>query len=363
MGQNNAKIIDPAMFIQAGIDRKTGLPSRLVGADGSLLKSDMKRFLRLIDEQDAINRYKWTLPKEFGLTGQEMERFLYYKGQMCFFKMEDKYYFMPYALEGGLDFYGRYSTIHPVPMTSGVDDEKYMKTPKYNSDYAYLSQKKLKVVHYEGQEINEGTQEDYAVILYDYSRQYNAQSITPRQVVNDPLIDVMACMIPYLKTCAISATGVRGVRCPDADSYKDVEWGAKNIDNCALKGQVWIPIAGSVELQELMDKTGTKMEEYMQSLQSLDNLRLSGYGLDNGGMFEKKSHILQDEQDTNNSNVSLVMEDGLAIRKRFCDLVKKTFGIEISVESNNPNDEMNLGENNDYNDNGGNNNVSNNTEL
>ena len=51
-------------------------------------------------------------------------------------------------------------------------------------------------------------------------------------------------------------------------------------------------------------KTGkTKVEELVgigkerfNYLQSLDNLRLSTYGIDNGGLFEKKAHKLEEEQ-------------------------------------------------------------------
>ena len=51
------KLIDPSLYKQAGIDSKTGLPSRMV--DSVLMLKNMKHLLRLVDEQDAVNRYKW----------------------------------------------------------------------------------------------------------------------------------------------------------------------------------------------------------------------------------------------------------------------------------------------------------------
>ena len=59
----------------------------------------------------------------------------------------------------------------------------------------------------------------------------------------------------------------------------------------------------------------------MLAMQSLDNLRLSGYGIDNGGLFEKKAHELQSEADINGGPVGLVMQDGLSIRQNFCNIV------------------------------------------
>lgn len=42
---------------QAGIDPKTGLPYKFIGCTNGALKEDLKKFLRLVDEQDAVNRY------------------------------------------------------------------------------------------------------------------------------------------------------------------------------------------------------------------------------------------------------------------------------------------------------------------
>lgn len=51
-----AKLPDIATLVQAGIDPKTGLPLKM-GGQKSALKEDLKKFLRLVDEQDAVNRY------------------------------------------------------------------------------------------------------------------------------------------------------------------------------------------------------------------------------------------------------------------------------------------------------------------
>ena len=56
MGANNAKLPDFSTFFQAGIDPKSGLPLKL-GSNPAVLKENVKKFLRLIDEQDAVNRY------------------------------------------------------------------------------------------------------------------------------------------------------------------------------------------------------------------------------------------------------------------------------------------------------------------
>lgn len=64
-----ARLPDVATLVQAGFDPKTGLPLKLAGDCGtSPLKSAVKSTLGKMDEQDAINRFRWyNLPK--GLTG------------------------------------------------------------------------------------------------------------------------------------------------------------------------------------------------------------------------------------------------------------------------------------------------------
>ena len=65
----------------------------------------------------------------------------------CFFyfKELDEFYFMPFALDGSIDFYGRYNSIHPVPMSSGTEDDKKIKE-QYETQRALLSMLKLNVV-------------------------------------------------------------------------------------------------------------------------------------------------------------------------------------------------------------------------
>ncbi len=323
-----AKLPDLTTFYQAGIDPKTGLPLKFTMGQKAHLKEDVKKFLRLIDEQDAVNRYVWyNLPAN--ITSQELERMLYYKGQLCFFYDKDleEFYFMPYALDGTIDFYGRYNQIHPVPMTSGTED-------KGNKAQAqYLAEKKLKCVY--GMKLPEElTKKDLfesCVLLHDYSKQLS-QTIIPRVNVNDPILDVMANCVPYMNTALLLATGIEGIRVDNADQADDVKVANRSMENAALTGEPYVPLVGKVEFQELNNGSVGKSEEFMLAMQSLDNLRLSGYGIDNGGLFEKKAHELQTEADINGGPVGLVLQDGLSIRQNFCNIANSIWGLGIWCE-------------------------------
>lgn len=325
-------VIDTNLLRQAGIDPKTKLPIRMADPDLVNLKVDLKKILRIIDEQDAVNRYHWeNLPA--GITSQELERMLYYKGQLCFFYFPelDSFYFMPYALDGTIDFYGRFNTIHPVPFTDG--SEKDMEG-EYKRQSDLLSTKRLNVQYDVVDRADEITYEKLtttAVLLSDYTKQRSQNTIS-RQIINDPLIDLEAEMLPFMRTALIGSTGVRGVRVGDADQSQNVAEGSRSMKNAALKGDPLVPIVGSLDFQDLADGAKGTADQFLLAMQSLDNFRLSTMGLENGGLFEKKAHLLQTENDVNQANVGLVLNDGLLIRQHFCDVVNSLWALSIWVE-------------------------------
>ena len=325
-----AKLPDKETLIQAGIDPKTRGPIRVVNdADQVNLKNDLKRYLRIIDEQDAVNRYVWTnLPNN--ITSQELERMIYYKGQLCFFYNEtlEQFFFMPYALDGTIDFYGRYNRIHPVPMTSGTEDDK-----EGNSQASILSDIKLEVKYgiIDEEDITEDMLLHSTVLLHDYSKQLS-QNIVARSIVNESLLDIMSNMLPFMNTKLMLSTGIRGVRVNDADQSADVTAQGRKVEEYALKGRPWIPFTSAMEFQELALQNGGSAQDYLLALQALDNFRLSGYGIDNGGLFEKKAHKLESEEDLNGGPVGLVLQDGLSIRQNFCNIVNSIWDLDIWCE-------------------------------
>lgn len=323
---------DKALLYQAGIDPKTGLPVRMDVGNDAKIKSGVKAFLRIIDEQDAVNRGKWfNLP--CNITGQELERMLYYKGQLAFFYFKElnEFYFMPYALDGTIDFYGRFNTIHPLPFTNGTTEDKNKESIPLT---ALLSQKKYKCIYgviQNEEEITQELLENSCVLLHDYTKQLS-QTIIPRQIINEPLIDVMSNIIPYVNTNLLLNSGVKGMRVQDADQQQNVKDASILFKKCALDGTPFTPIVGMQEFQELGNVAQGKASEYFMALQSLDNLRLSGYGLENGGLFEKKAHVLEEEQALNSGTTGLILQDAVSIRQNFCNIVNSIWNLGIWYE-------------------------------
>lgn len=322
---------DITTIMKMGIDPKTGLPIKMTASQKCNLKEGIKRFLRNIDEQDAVNRYVWyNLP--CNITSQELEKLLYYRGQLAFFYIKelDQFFFGGYALNGSIDWYGRYNSISPIPVNGGsTEDSKKAAAAQAN----FFSEKVLKCKY--GVVLPEDLKEedlyDSAVLLHDYTKQMS-QTVTPRQIINDPILDVMAECVPYMRTSLILGTGIKGMRVADGDQAGSVWDANKSFERAALTGEPYVPIEGKIEFQELADGATNKSEEYMLAMQSLDNLRLSGYGIDNGGLFEKKAHELQSEADINGGPVGLVLQDGLSIRQNFCNIVNSIWGLGVWCE-------------------------------
>lgn len=331
MSKNNAALYDPNILISAGIDPKTGLPIRMDNSLSCIQKADIKKQLRIVDEQDAVNRFTWyNLPE--GLNGKLMERILYYKGQAMLFSLDNKFYFLPYTLDGTIDVYGRFLGVSPLPFNGTANDGKPDKpwiqgltfNPVYEvelpEDYLNLSFEELE------EKISKS-----CVLLKDYTEQYSQTNIA-RQILNDPVLDIMSECFPFMRTALINSTGVQGMRVNTENEAASVYAANNAITKAALEGRAKVPIVGNVDFQDLTGGNIAKAEEFLLAMQSLDNYRLSLYGLDNGGLFQKKSHMLEAEQEMNSGNVGLVLRDSLQCRQDFCDIVNSIWGLDIWCE-------------------------------
>ena len=329
MGKNNAAIYDPNMLIAAGINPKTGLPLKYDDIKGCITKTDIKRQLRIVDEQNAVNRFTWyNLPE--GLNGRLIERILYYKGQGAFFFLNDKFYFLPYALDGTIDVYGRFTGITPLPFNGtandGKNDSPWIQGLVYEPIYDIAMPE-----DYDSTEAIIDALEHKCVLLKDYTEQISQTNIS-RQILNDPILDIMAECFPMMRTALLNSTGVQGMRVGNENEAASVYAANSAITRAALNGDSKVPIIGQVDFQDLAGGEVAKSEEFLLAMQSLDNYRLSLYGLDNGGLFQKKSHMLEAEQEMNTGNVGLVMRDSLQCRQDFCMLCNSLWGLNMWCE-------------------------------
>lgn len=325
-----ALIIDGGTMRQAGLAPNKKLAEYLNEplTNACTLKFDIRKQLRILDEQNAVNIFQWyNLPCD--ITSQDLERLLYYRGQLCLFysKADDNFYFMPYAGQGGIDFYGRWNYIHPVPIAASADVKE---KAQIEAQKEILGKLKLRVVY--GIDDKYKGDDDYAVILFDRTMQYSNQTVVPRVSIQEPLLDVMAECFPLCRTALYNCTGTTGMRVASSDATHETGQLSQSIQEGALRGDKFIPIRGNLEFQELVGGNSGNIQDFLLTMQSMDNYRLSLYGMDAGGIFEKKAHMLEAEEQGNASRGHTVIQDGLARRQHFCDVINWLWDLGTSCE-------------------------------
>lgn len=283
-------------------------------------KNAFVKTLRVMDEQQFITRYKWyNLPH--GLTGNLIERILYYCGRGMFFYMEeeDKFYFLPFTFSKSIDYYGRWKEAIPLPFTGSSTSDEQAKS--------LLSLQKREIVY--DFQLENMKWKDFTgkcVICYDYSKQLS-QTILPRQQLNEAIIDYEADMIPYMHTALLNATGVEGVRVNSDDEQAELRVASAGVQNAALNGLKWLPLRGRVDFQSLGVQSASQAQEYLLAMQSMDNFRQMSMGLGDGTLFQTRSHMLQAQADMAIGRTTGIYQDCLDNRQEFANLVNSVFGL------------------------------------
>ena len=91
-----------ALYESAGL-RPTGKGVDLIKSNSDRYPSlieEIRKGLRILDEANAVQRYRaYNIPAN--ISSEELERMLYYKGQICMFYCKElkEFFFMPFALD------------------------------------------------------------------------------------------------------------------------------------------------------------------------------------------------------------------------------------------------------------------------
>ena len=335
MGNNNAAIYDESLYLQAGINPAAVIPQRRLknGTDGVDLICALKNIFQIQDRQDALTRYKWyNLPK--GLTGKLIEQVLYLKGQAAVCRVQDKFYFLPYTLaskdSNGIDCYGRYKGLTFVSMGSTNEDSKQRKifgNQVFEILYECAEKQETKE--------NRSIYSKYAITLKDYTERFMGEVVQPRWIVNDALINLQAEVMLFARTASLSKTGVKSFKLESGDQVNDVESMNSTVYYNAIGCKLYTGVVGNIETQDLSaNNSAGDVSEFLTLAQALKNMRKGTYGLQNGGLMLKQSHMLNSEMQRNNGEDKSALDDGLYNRQYFCVLFYSVFGYPIWCEVN-----------------------------
>lgn len=287
-------------------------------------------FLKEIDLAQATKRYKWyNLPE--GVTDEWIERVLYYRGQGCFFYQKEmgRFFFLPYSLDGEIGVYGEYLNVVPLPWT-GTNQAKDEKGKLKE----FIPGLRKRVIYQDvmPEELDLDTFYNGCVLLHD--RGIGVSQITqPRERLNDWITQIMAECPALARTSLIANCGVSGMRVANEDEESNVAAASQARYSNAMTGQTWIAIQGQQDFQDFNTSGTTEADTYFRTFESLDNLRLAGYGLNNQGVFDKAKEYVNNAQAMGaQQNVGFVYNDGLYQRQNFCIAANSIWGTGMWCE-------------------------------
>lgn len=296
-------------------DKKAGNVSK-----GLCLAEGFLKNLRIQSEIDFIQRYKWYGLEDIGMDQELLERMLYYRYQVGLFLDDSgEFLVLPYVLKDTIDIYGRYTEVSFLPFNGRAD----VKDPKKNI-YIPGEGRKPQYNILLPEELDEETIRNSCVLLTDYSRQISQNGI-PQAQLQEAFMSMEAELYPMARTALLSQTGIRAIKVSNGNQAESVEELNQSIYSATQEGNMFLAFTGDALTEQLGAVPAASPEEYLLYLQSLENQRLAGIGLENGGIFQKKAHELQSESDMMSGNSSRIYQDGLQMRQKWCLICRSIY--------------------------------------
>lgn len=338
-------MFDTSSFLAAGItpSKKVLKYGNAIDQNGNVITPnpikynlDYDSLFAIMREQNMIEtleRYMWTnVP--FGLTQDLIERLLFFRGKGIFYFNDkvDKFQFLPFALNGNIDEYGRYMKCNTLPFT-GMDE-----VPKNGKD------KKLKSVVYEDLEIvydipyneemvrNVRKRKTVGIVLNDNSLAISQQPIIRSNYVR-PVLHMMATLMQIINTAMYGNADHSLIQVQNESELESINHQINAINFDILKGRRFTPVVGEFPIVPIKTSNTANLEGLFGTFNSLTNFLKSITGVANAGVFDKKAHLLQEEQKLNGSNSDDIYYNGLRLRQEFCIMVQAYYGYPVWCES------------------------------
>ena len=282
---------------------------------------------------ETLERYMWTnVP--FGLTQDLIERLLFFRGKgiLYFNDKVDKFQFLPFALNGNIDEYGRFMKCNTLPFT-GMDE-----VPKNGKA------KKLQPVVYEDLEIvydipyneemvkNARKRKTVGIVLNDNSLAISQQPIIRSNYVR-PVLHMMATLMQIINTAMYGNADHNLIQVQNESELESINQQINAINFDILKGRRFTPVVGELPITPIKTSNTANLEGLFGTFNSLTNFLKSITGVANAGVFDKKAHLLQEEQRLNGSNSDDIYYNGLRLRQEFCIMVQAYYGYPVWCES------------------------------
>lgn len=285
---------------------------------------------------ETLERYMW-INVPFGLTADLIERLLFFRGKGVFYFNDkvDKFQFLPFALNGVIDEYGRYTRCNTLPFT-GIDSESDKKGKTIKTKTQTLIYQDLELVY--DLPYNENMfkkikeYKTVGIILNDNSLGVSQQPIIRFNYVK-PVLHMLSTLIQIINTAMYGNADHNLLQVENEGEFQSIQIQIDAINNDILKGKRFTPIIGKLPITPLKTTNSADLEGLFNTFNSLTNFLKSITGVANPGVFDKKAHLLQDEQQLNGSNADDIYYNGLRMRQEFCILIQAYYNYPIWCES------------------------------
>ena len=280
---------------------------------------------------ETIERYMW-VNVPFGLTADIIERLLFYRGRGVFYFNDKvgKFQFLPFALNGVIDEYGRYTKCNTLPFT-GVDTDE--KKKKKTQSLVYEDLELVYDLPYDEETFKKiNQQKTFGIVLNDSSLSISQQPIIRYNYVK-PVLHMMATLMQIINTAMFGNADHNLLRIENEGELDSVKTQIEAINQDILRGNRFTPIVGKLPIEPLKTTNSADLEGLFNTFNSLNNFLKSITGVANAGVFDKKAHLLQDEQKLNGSNADDIYYNGLRLRQEFCLMVQAYYQYPIWCES------------------------------
>lgn len=336
---------DTSTFIAAGINPGKGILKygNSIDQNGNAVApnalkynldySSLFEIMRQQNQTETYERYMWIdLPP--GLTQDLIERVLFFRGKGVFYFNDkvEKFQFLPFALNGLIDEYGRYLKVNTLPFTGMSEEPKNKKSKKLipavyeNLDIVY----DLPFTEEAFKDIQKG--KTVGIILNDSSLGISQQPIIRSNHVR-PILHLLATLIQIINTAMFGCADHNAVTVQNESELESFNQQVEAINQDILKGKRFTGIIGQFPITPLKTGNTANLEGLFNTFNSLNNLLKSITGIANPGVFDKKAHLLQEEQALNGSNADDIYYNGLRMRQEFCLMVQAYYNYPIWCES------------------------------
>lgn len=282
---------------------------------------------------ETFERYMW-VNVPFGITQDIIERLLFFRGKgvLYFNDKVEKFQFLPFALNGVIDEYGRYTKCNTLPFT-GVDSDEKAKSKKKTQQLVYENLDIVYDLPYDRETLsNISKHKIVGIILNDNSLAVSQQPVIRSNYVK-PILHMMSTLMQIINTAMYGNADHNLLQVENEAELESIGSQIEAINNDILKGRRFTPIVGKLPITPLKTTNSADLEGLFNTFNSLNNFLKSITGVANAGVFDKKAHLLQDEQQLNGSNADDIYYNGLRLRQEFCLLVQAYYNYPIWCES------------------------------